>query len=80
MSQQIIQINFQFNVSVKDFENTVYAVVNMFAGIPGLQWKIWLIDKARQEAGGIYLFADKKAADNYKNSGLFQAMESNPAF
>lgn len=32
---------------------------------PGLLWKIWTINEDAGEAGGIYLFADRGAADAY---------------
>jgi hypothetical protein len=35
------------------------------AGEPGLLWKIWTENAERQEAGGIYLFADRPGAEAY---------------
>lgn len=32
---------------------------------PGFLWKIWTIREEREEAGGIYLFADRDAAEAY---------------
>ena len=32
---------------------------------PGLLWKIWTENAERQEAGGIYLFADRASAEAY---------------
>lgn len=32
---------------------------------PGLLWKIWTEDSAAREAGGIYLFKDRTAANAY---------------
>ena len=32
---------------------------------PGLIWKIWTENAATQEAGGVYLFSDATAAQNY---------------
>ena len=32
---------------------------------PGLLWKIWTKNQASEEAGGIYLFADRASADAY---------------
>lgn len=32
---------------------------------PGLVWKIWIENREKGEAGGIYLFADEKSAADY---------------
>ena len=32
---------------------------------PGLLWKIWTESQERNEAGGIYLFADRASAEAY---------------
>ena len=37
------------------------------AAEPGLLWKIWTEDAAGQRAGGIYLFADRAAAERYRD-------------
>ncbi len=35
------------------------------AGEPGLLWKLWTENKEKEEAGGIYLFADQASAEAY---------------
>jgi hypothetical protein len=80
MSQQVIQVNFQFKDSVENYKISAAAIAEVFANLPGLQWKIWLINEERKEGGGIYLFADKESADNYINSALFKKISANPEF
>ena len=80
MSQQLVQINFQFNVSVADFEKAAWTVADHFANFPGLRWKIWLKNESKKEAGGIYLFESEEAVTAYRNSPLFKGLESNPVF
>jgi hypothetical protein len=80
MSQQILQINFQFNVSGKEFENASSPLAQSFADIPGCQWKIWLMNEGKKEAGGIYLFSDKESVERYKGSDLFKMVNNHPAF
>lgn len=80
MSQQILQINFQFNVSRKEYENAASPLAQSFAEIPGCQWKIWLMNEDRKEAGGIYLFSDAESVEKYKGSDLFKMVNNHPAF
>lgn len=80
MYQQIIQINFQFNISAEDFEKASIAVAIRFNSIPGLQWKTWLLNKETSEAGGIYLFRNRKTADDFLHSDFFKRIYDNPLF
>lgn len=80
MSQQILQINFQFNVSEKEYENASSSLAQSFADIPGCKWKIWLMNEDRKEAGGVYLFSDKESVEKYKESDLFKMVNNHSAF
>jgi hypothetical protein len=48
-----------------------------FLAVPGLQWKIWLDGSDQRRAGGIYLFADRAAADAYVNGPIVARMKAN---
>lgn len=40
------------------------------AGLPGLQWKIWIYDDSRQAAGGLYLFDTEENARTWGDQML----------
>ncbi len=80
MSHHLIQINFEFKGSRSEFEDSIKPFTEIFAALPGLQWKIWLMNEGGQEAGGIYLFSNKESAVNYKNSTLFKGVLLNPSY
>lgn len=42
------------------------ALARDIANQEGLVWKIWLEDREREQAGGIYLFEDSAAASRYR--------------
>jgi rhodanese-related sulfurtransferase len=66
MSQKIVQINGKLVVPTEEFERQNGAEsAHFFADVPGLLWKIWIIDRQRGEAGGIYLFADEQSYQSY---------------
>ena len=79
MSVKILQINFQFNVPREVYEQTVSPMAGDFAAVPGCRWKIWLMNDANNEAGGIYLFDDEASLNAYLNSPLVAAVTSHPA-
>jgi hypothetical protein len=66
----ILQINFNLNVPVAEYQKIVDSVANAFADVPGLKWKIWLVNAAAQEAGGIYQFDSQASLDSYLNGPL----------
>ena len=66
----ILQINFNFDMPVTEYQNLVDSVAHAFLDVPGLRWKIWLLNPAAQEAGGIYLFDSQASLDAYLNSPL----------
>lgn len=62
MTQQIVQINFNFSVSRAEYEAMTLPMAGPLAETPGLNWKVWLMDEVNREAGGIYLFQDETTA------------------
>ena len=66
----ILQINFNLDMPVAEYQKMVDSVAPAFLEVPGLRWKIWLLNPAAQEAGGIYLFDSQPSLDAYLNGPL----------
>jgi hypothetical protein len=79
MSVKLLQLNFKFNVSGAEYEQAVSALASEFAALPGLRWKIWMINEAEQEAGGIYLFDDEASVKALLEGPLVAQVTSHPA-
>lgn len=69
----ILQINFNLNGPVAEYQKMVDSVTHAFLDVSGLRWKIWLLNPATQEAGGIYLFDSQASLDAYLNGLLWQS-------
>ena len=54
-------------------------VASVAASVEGLIWKIWILQEEQFEMGGVYLFADREAAEAYLNHPIVQVLTSNPA-
>jgi hypothetical protein len=54
-------------------------VATIIASVEGLVWKVWVLQEEELEMGGIYLFANREAAEAYLNHPVVQAVCSNPA-
>jgi hypothetical protein len=66
----ILQITFNLNVPVAEYRKMVDALAPAFLDVPGLSWKIWLLNPSAREAGGIYLFDSQASLDAYLNGPL----------
>ena len=74
----LLQINYKFSVSRGEFESGFDAVASQIAQVPGLRWKIWLLNEAESRGGGIYLFDDEASARAYLEGPIVTAMKSLP--
>ena len=79
MSGKIHQINFKFNMPERDYERALAPLAGDIAAVPGLLWKVWLMNEAEGEAGGIYLFRDGASLDSYLNGPIMTGVSAHPA-
>jgi len=79
MSARLLQINFKFDLSKSEYEGAADQLAQAFAELAGLRWKIWIMNAAEREAGGIYLFEDEAAMQNYLNGPLAAQLKAHPS-
>ena len=79
MAARMVQLNFKFSVSGSEYQDAVAPLAEQFAALPGLRWKIWMINEAQSEAGGIYLFQDEAAVQSFLEGPLAAQVTSHPA-
>ncbi|MDQ2912153.1 MAG: YdhR family protein [Chloroflexota bacterium] len=78
MSQTIVQINFKFTSRADDYTKLVAPFADPIAAVPGLDWKVWLVNEKNHEAGGIYLFRDEPSANAYLNGEIVMGLKKQP--
>ena len=74
----ILQINFKLNVSSAEYRKICESVAHAIADVPGLVWKVWLLNEQDGEAGGIYLFHDEQSLAAYLSSPIIGQIKSFP--
>ena len=78
MAQKLLQVNFTFSgVSKAELEEAWMPAARAIAETPGLRWKIFLMNEAEHEAGGIVLFDDEASLQAYVD-GVVAAMRNDP--
>jgi len=80
MTKKVFTTKFNYSMPTEELKKIMPAVAPKFSKIPGCDWKIWLINEDRKEAGGVYLFESAKALEQFLNSSLFASVANNPAF
>jgi hypothetical protein len=74
----ILQINFKLNVAPAEYRKICSSVAQSIADVPGLVWKVWMLNEQDGEAGGIYLFQDKQSLDAYLSGPIIRQIKSLP--
>ena len=78
--KKVLTTKFNYSMPTEELKKIMPAVAPKFSKIPGCHWKIWLINEAPKEAGGVYLFDSAGELEQYLNSDLFASVANNPAF
>ena len=48
------------------------------AAVPGLIWKVWILDEGASELGGVYLFASRAEAQAYVDGPILEHLRRDP--
>ena len=78
MSVKILQINYKLNGPRAEYEKENLPYAQPIADIPGLRWKVWIINEAQSEAGGIYLFDSDAAVQAFMEGPIIAEMKGDP--
>lgn len=72
-------INFQLkDMSDSDYRKVCDDLAPAFASVPGLMAKVWLASPATNTYGGVYLWRDQEAMQEYSKTELFKSVASHP--
>jgi hypothetical protein len=71
------------NFRLKGLTEAEYAaaadqMATAYAAVPGLERKIWLANSETGTYGGVYIWRDKQAMDDYFESELFNTVATHP--
>ncbi|MDQ4003135.1 MAG: YdhR family protein [Actinomycetota bacterium] len=74
-------INFQLKgISGEDYSRQVEAIASAFANLPGLVSKTWLANSETNTYGGVYVWRDRQAMEDYTETDIYKGMATNPNF
>jgi hypothetical protein len=74
----IWQVNLKFSVTPEQYSEAVAPLADPISKVPGLLWKVWIVNPEENASGGIHLFADQASLDAYAASDIVNGILSNP--
>jgi hypothetical protein len=74
----ILQINFKLNVPPAEYRKMCESLAQTIVDVPGLVWKVWLLNEQEGEAGGIHLFQDEQSLVGYLSGPIVAQIKSLP--
>jgi hypothetical protein len=77
MHVQIVNFNLK-GVSEGDFQKLCDEVAPSFAQLPGLISKVFLANPATNTYGGVYIWQDRQAMENFTKTDLFRSIATHP--
>ena len=63
--EPLLAVTFRYEGSDNVYQSLINILAGSVANAPGLIWKIWLVNEAEAEAGGLYLFSTREALQSY---------------
>jgi hypothetical protein len=78
MSFYTVQINFELVVSASQYVEHAESLIPAMRELPGLAWKLWIVSEDGRRAGGLYLFRDRRSAEQYVSGPLVSQLKSSP--
>jgi len=78
MSTTILHVRITTRTSPGAFLAGAVEPARAIAAVPGLIWKVWLLDEPAAELGGVYLFASRQQAQAYLDGPLVAHVRQDP--
>jgi len=79
MRVQIITFNLK-GLSDEEYRSHCEAIAPAFAQLPGLLSKTWLANAETNTYGGVYVWRDHQAIEDYTKTDLYKGILVNPHF
>jgi hypothetical protein len=72
-------INFRLKgISEEDYRGHCEIIAPALANLLGLISKVWLANSETNTYGGVYVWRDRQAMEDYKKTDIYKGMAANP--
>jgi len=74
-----VLVQYRITGDPRDYQSRAAQIAPQLARLPGLCWKLWLLDPTSGGAAGIYLFSDAAAAAAFLAGPALSSLRQDPA-
>lgn len=78
MAQMLLTVRYRMEGDHAHFRHDMKQAAGLIAGIPGLLWKIWGVDRDRGVGVSTYLFASEAAARTFIAGPMLERLRGRP--
>jgi hypothetical protein len=78
MGQMLVTVRYRVQGDHAHFRHDMTKAAGLIAGVPGLVWKIWGIDRDRGIGASAYLFASEASARAFIAGPMLERLRSRP--
>jgi len=75
---KVLLVTLRFRGSVTALEEDAARIANPIAQVPGLVWKLWMINPDSRTAGGVYLFETQEALGRFVDGPIAARINNRP--
>lgn len=75
---QVLVVTMEFTCSPSEFEREANRVADAVSQVPGLDWKLWLVNPDSRSAGGVYLFRDAEGLRRFIDGPIAAGIINSP--
>jgi hypothetical protein len=76
--KRVLSISFRLTVPVGRWDEMAASYAPVLGTVPGLCWKIWLLDRELAEVAGVYLFEDQHSLQAYLDGPIAAQLRTAP--
>jgi hypothetical protein len=76
MNHCCLHVEVTLNVTPAEWLARCEAAVPLMTRLPGLVWKLWVLDEDEASAGGLYLFENRDAAAAYAEGPVIERLRA----
>lgn len=78
MNKKILEVHFDYEFTDKELAVNPKEYAKLLQQVKGLVWKIFIINMEENLTGGLYLFENEKAAEDYIEGPVFNLLKNTP--
>jgi hypothetical protein len=73
---KILLTSLKLTIPIPEWEQLANSYAPAFDGLPGLRWKIWLLNAEDAEVAGVYLFEDEVSLRAYLHGPIVESLKT----